>query len=109
VARLRRENTPIAHAAAKHFGASRDYLLDPNLATLRRLSEAADLYRDVGFEIHAASLDWVVSRLVGGQEGDNLRNAALGVFHRADVDTQGHAARAYAPDLSLTRPRGWVG
>jgi eukaryotic-like serine/threonine-protein kinase len=109
VARLRRENTPIAHAAAKHFGASRDYLLDPNLATLRRLSEAADLYRDVGFEIHAASLDWVVSRLLGGQEGDNLRNAALGVFHRADVDTQGHAARAYAPDLSLTRPRGWVG
>jgi hypothetical protein len=103
---LSRENTPMAQAATRHFKASSDYLKAPGEAPIRGLKEASELYRATGFEIHAASIDMLVGRLIGGEEGENLKSHALGTFHRADVDTQGNAARAYAPDLGQRFRKG---
>jgi eukaryotic-like serine/threonine-protein kinase len=99
--RLAREKTSFADAAAHHFKASLSFLARPDEPAVDKLREAAGLYRGLGFELHAASIDIMVSQIVGGDEGVHLRASAETVFHRADVDTQGGPARSYAPNLSL--------
>lgn len=63
------------------------------------LREAAQKYRAIGFELNAACIELTLSQLIQGAEGESLRKEAFGTLSRSDMDTQGGAARAFAPLL----------
>jgi len=99
--RLEREKNPMAQAYCQHLRASLSFLRRPEEAAIEKLREVASSYRAIGFELHAASTDLVVSQIIGGEGGALLRAQAETAFHRADVDVQGGPAGSYAPNLSL--------
>lgn len=96
---LRREGTAFATASSLHLKNSTLWLKDRSETALSGLREAAQRYRAIGFELNAACIDLTLSALIQGAEGESLRKEAFGTLSRCDVDTQGGAARAYAPLL----------
>ncbi len=96
---LDREGTALSRAAALHLRNSALWLRERSEAAISGLREAAQKYRAVGYELNAACVELVLGDLLQGAEGESLQKEAFGTLSRSDVDTQGRAARAYAPKL----------
>lgn len=96
---LDREGTALSRAATLHLRNSVLWLRERSEAAISGLREAAQKYRAVGYELNAACIELVLGELLQGAEGESLQKEAFGALSRSDVDTQGRAARAYAPKL----------